>query len=73
MTIYNCNNCLRQFKQKCHLDNHLYKKLKPCISNNIIQSQQLLKAPPNPANAPPKTAKLAEFSTNFHQKPPICF
>ena len=65
MTIYNCNNCLRQFKQKCHLDNHLYKKLKPCISNNIIQSQQLLKAPPNPAKAPPKTAKLAENSTEI--------
>jgi hypothetical protein len=38
MTIYNCNICEREFRQKCHLIDHLNKK-KPClpINNNIPQ------------------------------------
>jgi hypothetical protein len=36
MTIYKCNNCFREFKQKCHLDNHKNKKKKPCVNKNVL-------------------------------------
>jgi hypothetical protein len=36
MTIYGCLVCNKEFRQKCHLDNHLYKKKKPCIKKNVI-------------------------------------
>ena len=35
MTIYRCKNCFRDFNQKCHLDNHLTKKKKPCVNKNV--------------------------------------
>ena len=35
MTIYKSNICLKDFRQKCHLDDHLNKKKKPCLSPSI--------------------------------------
>jgi hypothetical protein len=37
MLIYKCNLCLREFKQKCHLDDHLNKKKKPCNVKKVIK------------------------------------
>jgi hypothetical protein len=34
MTLHECNLCSRIFKQKCHLDDHLNKKKKPCCNIN---------------------------------------
>ena len=30
MVKYKCNNCLKEFKQKCHYVNHVEKKKYPC-------------------------------------------
>jgi hypothetical protein len=55
MTIYKCNICDREFRQKCHLNDHLNKK-KPCIqsNNNILNPANNILNPANiqlnPAN-----------------------
>ena len=36
--IYKCNLCNTEFNKKNHLDNHLNKRKKPCVNNNVIQS-----------------------------------
>ena len=36
MTIYKCNTCEREFRQKCHLTDHLNKKKSCILINNII-------------------------------------
>ena len=36
MTNYHCNNCLKQFRQKCHLDDHINKKKKPCVNKHVL-------------------------------------
>jgi hypothetical protein len=33
MTIYRCDKCLKSFKKKSHLDDHINKKKKPCIND----------------------------------------
>jgi hypothetical protein len=45
MTLYQCNTCLRNFKQKCHLANHLVKKKKPCSSTIILNLVEQLNPP----------------------------
>ena len=36
MTIYRCEKCFKTFRQKCHLDDHLTKRLKPCSPSSIL-------------------------------------
>jgi hypothetical protein len=36
MNNYTCFNCNRNFNKKCHLDDHLNKKKKPCCNINVI-------------------------------------
>lgn len=75
MNNYCCPNCNRKFTKKCHLDDHLTKKKKPCIvaeiqifnadeipQNNAQNCINPTKIPPNPTKIPP----------NYHQNPPSC-
>jgi len=43
MTIYQCNLCFKEFSQKCHLDDHLHKKKKPCNSINVNKNTKIIK------------------------------
>ena len=42
MPIYKCNLCSKEFNKKNHLDNHLLKKKKPCINNNVLLTDNLM-------------------------------
>ena len=35
MNKYCCPDCNREFKKKCHLDDHLTKKKKPCVAKKV--------------------------------------
>ena len=37
MTIYRCEKCFKTFRQKCHLVDHLTKRLKPCCPPDILK------------------------------------
>lgn len=75
MNNYCCPNCNRKFTKKCHLDDHLTKKKKPCIVAEI----QIFNADEipqnnaqnciNPTKIPPNTTKIPP---NYHQNPPSC-
>ena len=56
MTIYKCNTCEREFRQKCHLTDHLNKK-KPCVPIAKIE-------PPESAKLTSKSAKITPNTAN---------
>jgi hypothetical protein len=78
MTIYSCKTCFKQFGQKCHLDNHLFKKKKPCqcpvipnLENNLLTSNYLIKSnfvPPKPADNVIQTNNLTNDNINKTEK-----
>jgi hypothetical protein len=61
MNNYPCPTCKKEFKKKCHLDDHLNKKKKPCININVNTETNpimySLVVPPNPLKNPPNPLK----------------
>lgn len=64
MKLYKCNLCFKEFKQKCHLEEHLKKKKKPCKKNKVNIQPNILTE--NPQNST-KITKIPQKSTNFPQ------
>jgi len=46
MNNYCCPDCNREFKKKCHLDDHLNKKKKPCIQHIVNSAPTKCKVAP---------------------------
>ena len=70
MTIYQCNLCFKEFRQKCHLDDHLYKKKKPCIAadiQNIQPAQNCTKTAQNGTSTAQILHKTAQNGTKLHK------
>ena len=57
MTIYKCNTCEREFRQKCHLTDHLNKK-KSCILINNIIPHKTSKNPQKTSGSPHNSSLL---------------
>ena len=74
MPIYKCNLCSKEFNKKNHLDNHLLKKKKPCINNNVLLTDNLMekkdlssKIPQNPSEIPQNPSKNPQNPSEIPQ------
>jgi len=68
MTIYICNLCNREFNKKNHLDNHLNKKKKPCISINVVTEPNIDDFPEKTLTNPEKLFKNPEKTLRNPEK-----
>jgi len=58
MKEYICNLCNKSFKQKSHLNKHLYNKVRPCSSENTALPKNTESLPKNTESLPKNTEKL---------------